>query len=485
MLIQYVLGQEAKCADTLKGGQRTDSIPSGLERDGSDCSLPSPHSPPTVPPNYAQLANSLPQFSEGQPGASASGPTIVLHRPEIGLLTESLAENPVGPSVLDTAKPRSQHIDEWSSMGEPSSDTSSSVSSSTRSDSPATGSVIPETVQYTIHTTFETERLPVAVTGSIRLIDASDYQGLEKSAEDYVRTHCEPILAGKSLYFRNGDCAIIGDNKDRHVHGLSSQEDWKDICTFLINFYTSNRYHHQHVDITRDYFALLTRRISDESFADSKRREIWRLMEVAFDGRRYIPRTDLTRVTSADMIQQIIVEDPVPASEHEEQKLFLHEVLQRGRKLLAMCVHAQLRMKCLRELLNSGHNDDTLPSKPLEDGDCCHPRCGPNFANLVSSQGGFNAAEFLKPGEHQELHRTTVLPIHYRPNQTLRDALIDEVETGSEVEEIRRLGEEATTPKQRASRGSGAFSKVYRVRLDPAHHKLTKVSSKLSTDAVV
>ena len=405
------------------------------------------------------------QPREDQPERSASGPTIVVHHPDIERPQKSFAGE-LDLTLADNA-PRPQPTNEWSSLSQTSSDHEPSSGSATGSGSPISDTEIPEAIEYTLRVTFWKEAVQIANNhGFIKLNDVSGYQALELFGEECVRNECGSSLAGKSLHFRNGDCTIIGDandTNDKHVYGLSSQEDWKDICTIVKNFFTSKRHLNQHLDITLDYYGLLTRRISDESFATSKRAEIFSLMKNSFDNKRYIPRTDLTRITSADMIRQIVLEDPVPGMSHAEQERFIREVFERARKLLAMCVHAQLQMRCLKVLLDHGHNDSTLASNPLEDEHRCHEKCGPNFEILLQNQGGFSAAEFMRPGEHKRLHRRTVVPIHYHPKE--------------EVEE-KKPDEEDTTVTQRAYCGSGAYSNVYRVKIDPAHHRLSKVSAR-------
>ena len=190
----------------------------------------------------------------------------------------------------------------WQHLSQQKSRLEDPVSSS-RSGNRVDGMVNFEPTPYTLFITFEGERVPVTQGHvSFRLNDASDYRNLESAAEAHVRRHCESRLAGKSLHFRTGDCTIIGDDSDNHVYGLSSLEDWNDICTVLESFRTSKRYTRRRLDITRDYFGLLTRRITEETFASLKRSEIWGLMKETFDGRRYIPRTDLARVTSNDIV---------------------------------------------------------------------------------------------------------------------------------------------------------------------------------------
>ncbi len=132
-----------------------------------------------------------------------------------------------------------------------------------------------------------------------------------------------------------------------------------------------------------------------------------------------------------------------------------------------------------------GHDDNTLPSTPLANKHCCHQRCGPRFKQLLVVQGGFYAAEFWEPGEHKRLHSCTVVPMQYHPKESQEDDYLnEETETLSEVEEGGH-DEGMTTPAQKACCGSGAYSNVFRVRMDPAHHRLSKVSHVLLVHGLV
>lgn len=418
----------------------------------------------------------LPLPFDSQPEREASGPTIVVHDPEPSASARPAVNIPRLALEPDIHQP--SLVEEWSSMSQDDSDQEPTTTSTSRSGSPVSGLVMPETIEYTLKITFEKEEVPLTQNrGLIRLNDASDYQKFEKVAEDCVKEHYMSALAGKSLNFRNGDCSIIGDNNYKQVHGLSSQEDWRDIHTILVNYWTSSRHKHQRLDITRDYFGLLIRKKSDETFASSKGLEMDRLMKEAFDGRHYIPRTDLIRITSADMIREIILEDPIPEFNRSEHDVFVHKVLKDAPKLLAACVYTELRMGCLKHLLDAGHNDNTLSVRPLDNKDRCHDKCGRRFKNLVSVQGGFYTAEFWKAGEHKKLHRCTVVPVQFHPQEEQDNGLRHErSDMNLEIEANKPDDEEVTPLQRRAYCGSGAFSKVYRVRLDPEHHRLSKVS---------
>ncbi|KAL8776006.1 MAG: hypothetical protein Q9194_003448 [Teloschistes cf. exilis] len=435
----------------------------------------------SVPSSYPDLVQQEPlsnsllpttRADRDHPELSYFGPTIVGHRSKSRSPLEHIQKAAVLSIEMDT--PPSQPNDEWSSMKHNGSceDTGRSLGSTTRPNSPARGH-IPESVPYTLHITLDKKQFPTPVVGSIRLNDASDFQALDECAKHFVEENLESELAGKTLCFRSGDCTIVGDHTDSHEHGLSSAEDWKDVCTVLENFFASDRHQRQHLQINRHYYSLLTRRISDESFASSKLDEIWRLMKESFDKRKYIPRTDLTRVTSVDMIRQIILEDPLPGLQQVERESFLQTVSQHGRKLLAMCVYAQMPMGCLKAIMDAGHEDSTLESKPLEDKDICHQKCLRTFSSLVQHQGSFSAAEFFEYGEHKQLHLSTVLPLQYYPREEGRRQCFPEGHEAISENEKSEFGKKEASLKQRAFCGSGAFSEVYRVKLDPAHHKLS------------
>lgn len=345
----------------------------------------------------------------------------------------------------------------------------------TRPGSPADGYIIPETVTYSLSVTFEGNKLPNAPEKvSMHPNNPSSYEDIEKKAQKFVEAQCDATsLAGKSVNFRQGDCTITCDAHEwndigKHTQGLSTKADWKDICTVLANLWEISRHRAMHLDINREYFGLLTRRISQESFANAKRREISNLMKSAFDGREYISRTDLLRVASMDMIRAIIVEDhTIQPGEKEELILKAYE---KAPILTTMCVHAQLRMNCLKALLAQDISDKTYP---LKEKHCCHMNCRPNFKNLLQYQGGFHAAVFFSFGEHKRLHKGTVVPVHYHPKSV---ASTDSYHDSAPEEEAENDYEDKESEKFRAHCGSGAYSKVYRVRIDPAHHKLDKVS---------
>ena len=331
---------------------------------------------------------------------------------------------------------------------------------------PADGYVLPETITYTLHITFEGDAvLHEHKNKSIHPNDSSSYISIEKASKECVLTQYEQTaLMGRELNFRQGTCTITCEDSSvrKHTQGLSTAADWKDICTVLVNLWKPSMHHSIHLDIYREYFGLLNRSLSDD-FAKAKRSELYRLMKLGFNGHKYIPLSDLKRVASMDMIRGIIIDDAT--IKHADKEELIREVYDKAPILMTMCVFTRLRMKCIKALLSRGVNDKTYP---LEDRNCCHVECELDFYNLIRDQGTFHTATFFKPGEHKELPIATVVPIQFYPKDQDSTTVVDWPQ--------RMSSEDAVLFKQRAHCGSGAFSNVYRVRIDPGHHKLAKVS---------
>lgn len=332
---------------------------------------------------------------------------------------------------------------------------------------PANGYIFPEIVTYSLHITFEGQRV------SIHPNNLSSYEDIATKAEEWVNAQFRhSALAGRSVNFRHGDCTITSRNKNKsfgHIHtqSLSTDADWRNLCKVLAPLGDQNI----HLDIHREYFGLLIQRVSDEKFAETKRTEIYNLMEKTALNGRYLPRSDLLRVASEDMVREIINDDLTlqPA----EKEPFIQKVCKRAPKLLTMCVLARLPMNCLKRMLERGQDDNT---NPLEKEHCCHQGCAQDFEDLLRYYRELNAATFFRPGEHQRLPDGTLLPIHYHPkvqdkSNFRASGARDASEKGIESDEENR-----SSDKYKALCGSGAYSNVYRVRLDPAHHDLAKVS---------
>ena len=348
---------------------------------------------------------------------------------------------------------------------------------------PHDGFIIPPTVLVSLRLSYE--RLEIQTleeaqaNREIRFNDAESYNQIESLGDELVKECKAQELTSKELNFRHGSCFIVSEDGKRYAHTLRSQEDWKEVCAILVNLWASRTHTNLRLVIYRDYFALQTKvSENDDSYSSTKRKEMFNLMRTAADDKEYIPRTDLTRITSESMVREAIYQDGSLVMDSRTKNDFVTAVQQRARKLLAMCICAELKMSCLKRLINEGRDDSRLP---LSKSHLCHVGCKPNFSNLILRQRSFMAAEFNTEREHQALQRGTVVPLHYCDVDPKFASISGEGDfsglTSTHGEHTIESMEEDNDPiKKAALCGFGAYSKVYRVRIDPDHHRLSKVS---------
>lgn len=169
--------------------------------------------------------------------------------------------------------------------------------------------------------------------------------------------------------------------------------------------------------------------------------------------------------------------------ESNEKEEFVQSVQSDAPRLFLMFLNAKLEMSCLKELLNHGLSDKDLPLKETQ---YCHKRCGSDFYHLINGQRGFNAAEFLDIHKHQNFSDHVIIPIHFKEKKRYDDYPAEE-----QNEHYRRHEKIANDPnsispdgdnddgdaKTKAYCGAGAYSTVYRINIDPGHHRLSQVSN--------
>ena len=252
---------------------------------------------------------------------------------------------------------------------------------------------------------------------------------------------------------------------------MTSRDDWENVYVALIKNWNPRNHQGLQLDISRDYFALQTQVLGNNSLSKIKRNEIDGLRKRALNDKLDIPRSELMSIASLDTIRHIIDQDTSLTIEKEGKERFAKDILRSSRKLFAMCVHSRLSMNCLKELHDKGIDDESLP---LEENHCCHHDCKADFRILYENQGGFMAPEFFNPGEHQTLHRSAVLPIRYIAKEDTANITNENTDSGMRVVNA-PIEIEKEVDKHGACCGHGAYSTVYRVRIHPDHHRLSMV----------
>lgn len=431
------------------------------------------------PTRANSLSESEDQYSLSHNNAgasSSSGPDIVIHQPDSNDQSPNPPQEP--PYLFDQSQtsadssPRGRESFGFEDLSVDNVD-------------PPNGFFLPSTIPYSLYISFksvEEFRGCAAVDQDLPFNNSKSYQEIESKSQSYIRNTYTDALGTKDLFFRIGKCSIVGENGYRDTHALRSREDWNPVCRALINTWTTKNLRSLRLEISLDYFALQTEVFSGEPFAKTIRNEIHDLMRSA-NGERYIPRTEFNVITSYHIVCQIIDEDDHLEMRADEKKEFVQKVLDSAPRLLLMCVDSLLGMRCLKKLLDNGLSDLNLP---LKDSHLCHPRCGADFRKLIAVQGSFMAAEFFNIGEHQDFSNHVVVPIHYINKKTHDSYSAEESNehycTGekeaSESSSVNPYGDNAdSSAKSKAFCGSGAYSNVYRVNLDPDHHNLSKVST--------
>ena len=413
---------------------------------------------PLAEPSESSSRATAVQHRVAEQTAASAGPPIVLHP------SESL-EEPWGPPVPSSHVLRRPHLAEDSLSRE-----SLYLDDPAISDFPDNED-IPKSIRCSFNITFDGA---TAITSSvIDYMEPNSYQKVEKIAHDYASEAFSGAVAAKQINFKYGNCTVIGDHVGVNGLPLTTREDWECVCTVLKNYWRSDPVRTLHVKIFRDYFSYRSRAASEVSLAATKRQEIHNLIKTNSQEEWYIPRTALMRFNSLENVREIIIQDDRLDMVPQDKESFIERVQSEASCLLALCVYASLKMECLKVLLQKGFKDAALPSQRQ---DCCHLKCGPNFHTLLSTRGSFQPARFDTVGEHQNFHNSVVMPINYIPVEENQD---DVMKTGRRRDLESGEGDSSRATDDPTCCGSGAYSEVYRVRIDPDHHRLLQVSSVL------
>ena len=394
--------------------------------------------------------------------SSPTGPKIVVHG------TEGIEESP--GSTGKTLEPITTHAVSEKVQESPSSRHESFMSMipPRRPQSPVEGSFIPESIACKLRVTLKDSKL---TNLSVRLHRPESYQQIESVAEKHAIALSAESISPKVLKFSYGNCTIVSDSGTKTRHPLRSLEDWMKVNKAVVGYWNSHIHERLHLCISRHYFASQEQPTEGESFTEVKSNEIDDLMKETWENKEYIPHNVLETVISNETISWIIKEHPPKTVPQEQQEAFIHNVQAEGRILLAMCVHTLLSMECLKKLLDGGFKDSTLP---LDESHQCHPGCRAKFRKLIQAQGNYQAERFVE-GQHKRLHSHAVVPLHFYPRAHSQNELDSEITEGY-GDKAQNLPTKESAIKKDAKCGSGAYSKVYCVKMNPSHHSLSVVS---------
>lgn len=393
---------------------------------------------------------------------SPTGPTIIVTEDSLRS-TEQESTPGLAPASWGLEKPRDLHPSRQESP-EP-------VHLARHTQNTAQGSVLLDPITCTLHTTLRgsLESNPPRNL-EVLLHDPEIYKRIEQAAEQHAKTLCAGITGLREMIFRYGNCTIIWDNVSRYRRPLRSYEEWGEVYKSIVKHWTSHSHEQLHLHIWRDYHQQPT---IDGSFAETKNNEIHDLMKQAWGLKRYIAHSDFEKVMSDHTVCEIIMQGECKGIDKDR---FIQQVQSKGRILLAICVQSDIKMKCLKHILDREEKSSDA-ALPFDMEDICHKSCRSKFQRLLDAQGNFLAARFDGPGQHKNLHPSIVVPLHFYPRPDRRKYMIVEenIKYFNELQDS-HSEEVAAKKKEAAFCGSGAYSNVYCVKLDPNHHGLSKVS---------
>lgn len=299
--------------------------------------------------------------------------------------------------------------------------------------------------------------------------DSEGYARLESDAEKHVEASFPKV---SKLQFRHGTCKV-NVNGQAFPHSLASTEDLEhisEIClTMLKKCFDGQTVH---LDIVRDYAALDAESTYGGSFLDQIQHQLHGLRKCGSNGqdkRFYVLENDLKAILSPEVTTSIVQQDTSMSATQKTDEFW--ELVKANPKLLAMAITTRLQMTHLKHFLEYHHITDS--SLPIKDSSRCKCQLfGPNYDLFEAKQHDF-IPPFLELGSHNTFPSGTVLPIQFIPRKLelyteWPHHYFEDTIVGRGDEEFARL-------KRDAHLGNGTSSDVYRVRIDPRLHNISKV----------
>jgi hypothetical protein len=290
--------------------------------------------------------------------------------------------------------------------------------------------------------------------------DAS-YEIVSKAAQRILHDSPETIDK-KNIWRTDGVCKLFIKEQECSSKALDAEDQWSEVLHLIIAEFVTipgNQYKKFHLEITWTYAAVketvveVQKKYSEQiaHLIDARMRSNWR-------ERKFIPQKDLHAIMSPNVIEHLIEKDEslkelegsiAANGARFDKKQFVSDVTNSHIRLLALCVHESLPLICLWQMLYANERPVHFPSTPLKDTDRPAAADQIKFGNILFKQWFFTAFQF--------------------PNPT--DATVHCIELGdNDVLPIEKCGDELTPI------GQGGSKVVYKVQIQPGHHRFTAVS---------
>ena len=315
------------------------------------------------------------------------------------------------------------------------------------------------------------ESLSKEIPHVIESTDEKNYSALEDVADRHLRTSFSGEPSEKKV-LRHACCRVKVDGR-LFAHSLRSPGDLRNILQFCHELQKKSRKRQTiSLDVLREYAAL-----KESSSVDVIEDQLHKLrkcgMKKGCDQDFYVLPSDLTTVLSKDIITSIVTSSSPPNLTPMEMSNYI-EKANANPKVLAIFIRAGLPMEILKHFLDCGVIDSELP---LKDPEVCCKDHDSKMDKFKKNQHEFTAP-YLKRNSHTNFTGGRILPIQFVPKNNMWDR--------PGIEKMWPSGELYCGGKQRdedafrkcvedASVGKGASGNVYRAKVDPQLHELTKV----------
>jgi hypothetical protein len=317
----------------------------------------------------------------------------------------------------------------------------------------------PEPFRVIVYTQFKdnTKSIELDIPSNSTVEDS--YKLIASTAKEYTLDFCKGSLDGKELTLALGHCKVSCRSVDQSAPDpdkrapapyemkLENWKDWSAITSIIVNW-ESMGYQDISVVITRIIEVTTPKKIIDNDPPLWLYEELINVpQKLPNTGVTFIPKAEIERLTSIDVIRNVINHEN---DSHEDDRESLIEYIhQDGKVLFLLVVKMDLSLRVLQEAKNEEFNDKCLPVKTSDGLEAPWIKDKKTRlrwkTNLDKWQWDFHAASFTRSSRNSKFDSRIVVPY-----------------TSKEV------------------RGKGAFSIVYAVSLEESHQKIYELPAIVS-----
>jgi Protein kinase domain len=249
-------------------------------------------------------------------------------------------------------------------------------------------------------------------------MDPRGFAEVNNVALRLVREHHD-VSEDEQLYRKSGRCRLINNETDEVEESriVENERQWAEaIPQMVMEHVCKPNYDKFHLEIRWEYSALSIRAVNGEKYATTVQTVVHKKLVTNWEDEKYIPCRDLDEIYQESTIKTLVQGDEsierllLSADETNE---FLEQINLHATRLLAICIHVDMPLACLYQLVKGNYKDEKLPLSrkqkhcPCEEYDF-------KFENFMKWQGAFVAHKFVSDeGGPKLLADDVVLPITY------------------------------------------------------------------------